>query len=80
MSYVLIEGPMWKIWWSNDLGGGDWAFGGKDSTLGTFDGGGAIKRGHGKNLLIEEVKTTKNTNKDKIARHRKVRVIALISC
>ena len=64
----------------NDLGGGDWAFGSKDLTLSTSDDGGAIKRGHGQNLLIEEVKTTKNTNKDKIARHRKVRVIALISC
>ena len=64
----------------NDLGGGDWAFGGKDLTLGTFDGSGAIKRGHREYLLIEEVKTMKNTNKDEITRHRKVRVIALILC
>ena len=33
MSYVLIGGPMWKIRRGNDLGGGDRASGGEDSTL-----------------------------------------------
>ena len=48
--------------------------------MSTSDGGGAVRRGHGKVLLIEEVKAAENTNKDKIARHKKVRAMALIPC
>ena len=64
----------------SDLGGGDQASGGEDSTLGTSDGSGAIRRGHGKGLLTEEVEAAENTNKDKTARHKKVRAMTLISC
>ena len=38
-----------------DLGGSDRAFGGEDSTLGTSDGGGVVRRGHEKGLLTEKV-------------------------
>ena len=64
----------------NDLGGNDQASGGEDSTFGTSNGGGAVRRGHGKGLLTEKVETTENTNKDKIARYKKVRAMALIPC
>ena len=80
MSYVLIGNPMWKIrqrqwswwWWSSFW---RWRF-----NLGTFDGSGAVKRGYGKGLLTDEVEVAKNTNKDKTARHKKVRTMALIPC
>jgi len=78
MSYVLIGGLMWKINGGNDLGGGDWASSGGDSTLSTSDGSGAIRRGNQKGLLNEEVEAAENTNKNKIVRHKKVRVVALI--
>ena len=77
-SYVLIGDPVWKIrqkqwsWW-RWLSFWQWRF-----NLCTSDGGGAVKRGHGKGLLTDEVETAKNTNKDRTARHKKVRVIALI--
>ena len=62
----------------SDLGGSVQASGNEDSTLGTSDGGGAVKRRHGKGLLTEEVEVAKNTNKDKTARHKKVRAMVLI--
>ena len=46
--------------------------------MGTFDDGGAVRRGHGKGLLREEVEAVENTNKDKTARYKKVRVMTLI--
>ena len=62
------------------FGGKESASGGGDSTLRTSDGGKAIRRGHRKGLLTEEVEVAKNTNKDKTARHKKIRAIALIPC
>ena len=62
----------------SDLGGSVQASSSEDSTLGTSDGGGAVRRRHGKGSLIEEVEVAKNTNKDKTARHKKVRATALI--
>ena len=35
---------------------------------------------HREGLLTEEVKAAENTNKDMTARHKKVRVMALIPC
>ena len=64
----------------NSLGGGEWASGGGDSTLRTSDDGRAVRKGHWKGLLIEEVEAAENTNKDKTARHKKIRAIALIPC
>ena len=64
----------------NSLGGGERASSGGDSTLRTFDGGKAVRRGHRKGLLTEEVEVAENTNKDKTARHKKIRAIALIPC
>ncbi|XP_065618011.1 putative wall-associated receptor kinase-like 16 [Quercus suber] len=55
----------------SDLGGGDRASYSEDSTLGTFDGGRAVRRRYGKGLLTEEIEAAENTNKDKIARHKK---------
>ena len=46
--------------------------------MGTSDGGGAVKRGHEKGLLTEKVEAIENTNKDKIARHKKVTAMVLI--
>ena len=46
--------------------------------MGTSDGDGAVRRQHGKGLLTEEVEVAKNTNKNKTARHKKVRAMALI--
>ena len=43
-------------------------------------GGGAVRRWHGKCLLTKEVEAAENTNKDKTARHKKVRVMTLIPC
>ena len=48
--------------------------------MSTSDGGGAVRRGHGKGLLAKEFEATENTNKDKTARHKKVRTMALIPC
>ena len=48
--------------------------------MSTSNGGGAVRRGYGKGLLTEEVKATENTNKDKTARHKKVRAMTLIPC
>ena len=62
----------------NDLGGGDRASSGGDSTLSTSNGSGAVRRGNKKGLLTKEVEAVENTNKNKIARHKKVRVVALI--
>ena len=59
-------------------GGEKQASGGENSTIRTFDGGEVVRRGHRKCLLIEEVKTAKNTNKDKTARHKKVRAMDLV--
>ena len=80
MSHVLIGGPMWKIqrrqwswwrwssfWW--------WRF-----NLSTFDGGGSVRRGHRKGLLTDEVEAVENSNKDRTARHNKIRAMALIPC
>ena len=64
----------------NSLGGGERASGGGDSTLRTSENGRAVRRVHRKGLLIEEVKAVENTNKDKTARHKKIRAIALILC
>ena len=36
--------------------------------------------GHIEGLLIEEVEAAENTNKDRTARHKKVRAMALIPC
>ena len=36
--------------------------------------------GHREGLLIEEVEAAENTNKDRTARHKKVRAMALIPC
>ena len=36
--------------------------------------------GHRKGLLIEEVEAAENTNKNRTARHKKVRATALIPC
>ena len=36
--------------------------------------------GHKKGLLIGKVEVAKNTNKDRTARHKKVRAMALIPC
>ena len=80
MSYVVIGGPMWKIrrsqwsWWRWSSFW-RWKF-----NLGTSDSGGSVRRGHRKGLLTDEVEAEKNTNKDKIARHKKIRAIALIPC
>ena len=80
MSYVLIGNPMWRIqrrqwsWWRWSSFW-RWRF-----NLGTFDGSGAVKRGHGKGLLTDEIEAVKNINKDKIARHKKVTTMALIPC
>ena len=60
--------------------GNDRDSGGEDSTLGTSDGGGAVKRGQGKCLLTEEVEAAENTNKNKTTRHKKVRAMTLIPC
>ena len=64
----------------NSLGGGERASGSGDSTLRTSDDGKAVRRGHQKGILTEEVEVAENTNKDKIARHKKIRVIGLIPC
>ena len=80
MSCVLIGDPMWKIrqrqwsWW-RWLSFWRWRF-----NLGTSDGGGAVRRGHGKGLRTDEVEVAEDTNKDKIAIHKKVRAMALIPC
>ena len=80
MSYVLIGDPMWKIRWRQ------WSWWRWSSfwrwrfNLGTFDGGGAVRRGHRKGLLTDEVEAAENTNKDKTARHKKVRAMTLIPC
>ena len=62
------------------LGGGERASSSGDSTLKTSDGGRVVRRGHRKGLLTGEVEAAKNTNKDKTARHKKIRAIALILC
>ena len=36
--------------------------------------------GHREGLLTEEVEAAENTNKDRTARHKKVRAMALIPC
>ena len=80
MSYVLIGGLMWKTWrrqwswwrWSSFW---RWRF-----NLGTSGGGGSVRRGHKKGLLTDEVETTENTNKDRTARHKKIRAMTLIPC
>ena len=36
--------------------------------------------GHREGLLTEEVEAAKNTNKDRTARHKKIRAMALIPC
>ena len=64
----------------SDLCGGDRASCSENSTLGTFDGSGAVRRGHEKGLLTEEVEAVENTNKDKTARHKKFRAMTLIPC
>ena len=80
MSYVVIGGSMWKIrrrpwsWWRWSSFW-RWKF-----NLGTSDSGGSVRRGHRKGLLTDEVEAEKNTNKDKIARHKKIRAMALIPC
>ena len=80
MSYILIGGPMWKIrrrqwsWWRWSSFWG-WRF-----NLGTSNSGGVVMRGHGKGLLTDEVEAVENTNKDRTARHKKIRAMALIPC
>ena len=80
MSYVLIGGPIWKIrrrqwsWWRWSSFW-RWRF-----NLGTSDGGGSVRRGHKKGLLTNEVETAENTNKDRTARHKKIRAMTLIPC
>ena len=64
----------------NGLNGGEGASSGGDSTLRNFDSSGAVKRGHWKDLLTAEVEATKNIDKDKTARHKKIKVVALIPC
>ena len=56
------------------------SLGGEDSTLRTSDGGGVVGRGHFKGLLTAEVEVAENTDKEKIARHKKIRAVVLISC
>ena len=46
----------------------------------TSDSDEAIRRGHQKGLLNGEVEAKENTDKDKIARHKEVRAMALILC
>ena len=65
---------------SSDLSGSDRASSNEDSTLGTSDGGGTVRRRHKKGLLTEEVEVVENTNNDKTAKHKKVRATALIPC
>ena len=80
MSYVIIEGPMWKIrqrqwsWWRWSSFW-RWRF-----NLGHLWRRWVVKRRHRKGLLSEEVEAAKNTNKDKTARHKKVEAMALIPC
>ena len=64
----------------SDLGGSDRASGGEDSILGTSNGYGVVRRGHGKGLLTKEVEATENTKKDKTARYKKIKAMALILC
>ena len=51
--------------------------------MSTSDDGGVVRRGHRrkkKGLLTKGVEAAENTNKDKIAKHKKVRVMTLIPC
>ena len=64
----------------NSLGGEDRAFGSGDSTLSTSNNDGIVRRGHIKGLLTGEVEATENTNKNKTAKHKKVKAMTLIPC
>ena len=65
---------------SSDLGGGDRASGGEDSTFAPLTAVEQSGEGTEKGLLTDEVKAAENTNEDRTARHKKIRAMALIPC